>query len=224
MSEKSKYNGGFRKSDSRDRSADELRYSIRSLIEYLPWHSRTLYILTNNQIPKWLDTTYPRIQMVFHKDIFPEHITPTYDSSTIELFLDKIPGLTECFIYFNDDFFANNYIHPAYFFTSKTFYPKVYRSDRSRFRSPYKLHFLYLYHTFLQYATRDEDFPNKFGGNRKAREFKGYTLPANRTIEKYSVEIVPPKIIKSFIKYAQDSDVINRIKIISNILKIIKIF
>ena len=279
MSEKSKYNGGFRKSDSRDRSADELRYSIRSLIEYLPWHSRTLYILTNNQIPKWLDTTHPRIQMVFHKDIFPEHITPTYDSSTIELFLDKIPGLTECFIYFNDDFFANNYIHPAYFFTSKTFYPKVYRSDRTnlrvssikniikknklhkifqaskyftneiikeyfdkkfvyrneqhsgyvfyrdlfepfrqlfkeelkivcadRFRSPYKLHFLYLYHTFLQYATRDEDFPNKFGGNGKAREFKGYTLPANRTIEKYSVEIVPPKIVKSFIKYAKISD------------------
>jgi len=277
---KSKYNGGFREYNSRDRSADELRYSIRSLTEYLPWHNGTLYILTNSQIPKWLDTSNPRVKLVFHKDVFPEHITPTYDSSTIELYLDKIPGITERFIYFNDDFFVNNYIHPAYFFTSKTFYPKIYRKDEAklkrsyidkviqlndihkmfqaskfftneiikeyfdkkfvylngchsgyvfyrdlfepfrqlfkeelkmvcadRFRSPYKLHFLYLYHTYLQYATREDDFPNKLGGNGKAKEFKGYTLPANRTIKKYSVEIVPPEIAKKkIIEYAQISD------------------
>jgi len=125
--EKAKYNGGFRDSTSRDRSADELKYSIRSVEKYLPWHNGTIYILTHSQVPKWLDTSNPRIKMVYHKDIFPEHVYPTYDSATIEAFLDKIPGVTERFIYFNDDVFLNKYVHPCFFFTRENFYPQIYR-------------------------------------------------------------------------------------------------
>ena len=108
-----------------------MRYSIRSLTKYLPWHKGTIFILTNNQVPKWLDTSNPRVKVVFHEDIFPKYVTPTFDSNTIELYLDKIPGITERFIYFNDDLFVNNYIHPAFFFTSRTFYPKVYRKNKA---------------------------------------------------------------------------------------------
>jgi len=125
--EKAKYNGGVRAASSRDRSADELKYSLRSVEKYLPWHNGTIYILTHSQVPKWLDTSNPRIKMVYHKDIFPEHVYPTYDSATIEAFLDKIPGITERFIYFNDDVFLNNYVHPCFFFTRDNFYPNIYR-------------------------------------------------------------------------------------------------
>ena len=52
---KSKYNGGNRNVNSRDRSADELLYSLRSLRQYLPWHNGTIFIVTDNQIPKWLN-------------------------------------------------------------------------------------------------------------------------------------------------------------------------
>jgi hypothetical protein len=52
---KSKYNEGNRDANSRDRSAEELRYSIRSLKKYLPWHNGTIFIVTDNQIPKWLN-------------------------------------------------------------------------------------------------------------------------------------------------------------------------
>ncbi|ORX51511.1 hypothetical protein BCR36DRAFT_235123, partial [Piromyces finnis] len=118
------FNGGIRKVNSRDRSADELRYSLRSLQKYMPWHEGMIYIVTSQQIPKWLDTSHPRIKIIYHKDIFPPYIYPTYDSNTIELFFDKIPGITERFLYFNDDVFLNHYIHPCFFFTSNTFYPK----------------------------------------------------------------------------------------------------
>ncbi|OUM63912.1 hypothetical protein PIROE2DRAFT_69323 [Piromyces sp. E2] len=74
------------------------------------------------------DTSNPRIQMISHKDIFPEHYRPTYDSNVIELFFDKIPGITEYILYFNDDIFLNNYVHPCFFFTSENHYPKAYRS------------------------------------------------------------------------------------------------
>ncbi|OUM56432.1 hypothetical protein PIROE2DRAFT_18972 [Piromyces sp. E2] len=129
---KSKFYGGVRKVSSRDRSADELRYSLRSLEKYMPWHQGTIFIVTSQQIPKWLDTSHPRIKMVYHKDIFPPHIYPTYDSNTIELFFDKIPGISERFLYFNDDVFLNHYIHPCFFFTSSTFYPKVYRNVKRK--------------------------------------------------------------------------------------------
>lgn len=276
---KSKYNGGRREVSSRDRSADELRYSIRSLEKYLPWHTGTIYILTSQQIPKWLDTSNPRVKMVYHKDIFPTHIYPTFDSSTIELFFDKIPGISERFIYFNDDLFLNNYVHPCFFFTPKDFYPKIYRravtrlkkskideiirenniheiftaskyftseiikkyfdknfkyrdlyhtvhvfyrdlfepmrqlfyedlrlTTSDRFRNAYKAQSLYLYHSFLQYATQHKDFPNKMGGKGKAKNFKGYTLPENRTIKKYSCKVIAGVRNDKFMRFGKITD------------------
>jgi len=95
----------------------------------MPWFNGIIYIVTCSQIPNWLDLQNSRIKIVNHKDIIPNHIYPTFDSNIIELFFDKIPGITERFIYFNDDVFLSSYIHPSFFFTGKTFYPKMYRNE-----------------------------------------------------------------------------------------------
>jgi hypothetical protein len=39
---------------------DELRYSLRSLQQYMPWF-RHLYIVTHGQVPQWLDVSNPRV-------------------------------------------------------------------------------------------------------------------------------------------------------------------
>ena len=124
---KSKYNGGLKELNSRDRDSNELCYSLRSLKKYLPWHKGTIFIVTNNQIPDFLNINNTQIKIIDHKEIIPKNINPTFDSSTIECFFDKIPNITEFFIYLNDDVFFNNYVHPAFFFTSDKFYPKFYR-------------------------------------------------------------------------------------------------
>jgi hypothetical protein len=124
---KSKFNGGNKEVNNRDRSADELRYSLRSLKKYLPWHRGTIYIVTDNQIPKWLNTDNNQIKIINHQDIIPKYINPTFSSNTIECFLDKIPGISDTFIYLNDDFFFNNFVHPSFFFNSEKFYPKIFR-------------------------------------------------------------------------------------------------
>ena len=129
---KSKYNGGNREVNSRDRSADELRYSLRSLKKYLPWHNGTIFIVTDNQTPNWLNVDNNFIKIVSHEEIIPKYINPTFDSSTIECFLDKIPGIGEIFIYLNDDFFFNNYVHPSFFFSSDTFNPKIFRTNKEK--------------------------------------------------------------------------------------------
>ena len=49
---------------------DELKYSLRSIEQYAPW-IRKIFIVTDNQTPKWLDTSNPKVRVVDHKEVFP---------------------------------------------------------------------------------------------------------------------------------------------------------
>ena len=44
----------------------ELRYSLRSLEKHAPW-VRHVYIVTNGQIPSWLNLDNPRMTLVSHE-------------------------------------------------------------------------------------------------------------------------------------------------------------
>lgn len=47
----------------------------------------------------------------------PSSILPTFSSNVIESYLHLIQGLTDIFIYMNDDFFVRSTIHPSDIFT-----------------------------------------------------------------------------------------------------------
>ena len=81
---------------------DELKYSLRSVAQYAPWIHK-IYIVTDNQVPLWLDTSNPKVRIVDHKEIMPEICLPCFNSAVIEHFLYNIPGLSEHFLYANDD-------------------------------------------------------------------------------------------------------------------------
>src|SRR4051812_579402 len=55
--------------------------------------------------------------MVNHSDIIPREFLPTYNSNVIDSYLHLIPGLTDIFLYFNDDVFVNSPLHPSDLFT-----------------------------------------------------------------------------------------------------------
>ena len=114
---------------------DELKYSLRSAEKYAPW-IRKIFIVTDNQIPEWLDITNPKIKIIDHKEIMPEICLPCFNSNIIEYFLYKIPDLSENFLYANDDMFFNANVEPDFFFT-KNMLPVV-RLKRLSFG---KLHF-----------------------------------------------------------------------------------
>lgn len=83
---------------------DMLKYSIRSLEMYVPW-IRNVYLLTQRpQVPDWMDTSNPRLKIVHHDEVFDEKYLPTYSSNVIESYLSRIPGLSDYFLYMNDDF------------------------------------------------------------------------------------------------------------------------
>lgn len=89
----------------RFRDQGELRYSLRSLERHARW-IRHIFIVTNGQLPEWLETGNPRLKCVRHAEIFadPDNL-PTFNSHAIELQLHRIPGLSRRFLYFNDDLF-----------------------------------------------------------------------------------------------------------------------
>ncbi|GHF95064.1 stealth conserved region 3 domain-containing protein [Streptomyces albogriseolus] len=103
-------------SAARFRNRDELRYSFRSLDMYAPW-IRNIYVVTDRQVPQWLDVSHPRVRVVDHTEIFgSEGALPTYNSHAIESRLHHIEGLAEHFLYFNDDVFAARAVLPSLFF------------------------------------------------------------------------------------------------------------
>jgi hypothetical protein len=101
--------------DARFHDHDELRYSLRSLARYAPF-VRDVVLVTDRQVPPWLDTEHPRIRIVDHRDLLPPHCLPTFNSHAIETRLHHIPGLAEHFLYLNDDFFFGREVEPERFF------------------------------------------------------------------------------------------------------------
>lgn len=101
--------------------SDELNYCLRSIANNAP-DVRRIWIVTDGQIPilSGLPAALSaKISIVDHREIFAgyEAALPTFNSLSIETFLWRIPGLSEHFIYFNDDVFLTSRVKLADFFT-----------------------------------------------------------------------------------------------------------
>lgn len=107
---------------TRFNDAGEIDYCVVSLLKFAPW-IRTIFIVTDNQSPKLMQdivgTAYEnRIRLVDHRDIFKgyEDCLPTFNSSSILPMLWRVPGLSENFLFLNDDFFLISPVAPSDFF------------------------------------------------------------------------------------------------------------
>ena len=100
-----------RKMDSNGklRSQDHgtLRFAVRSVVDNIPF-MRNLILVTNNQVPSWINTTVPNLRIVSIDEMFKNksHV-PSFNSNGIEANLQYIPGLSECFLYLCDDYFIS---------------------------------------------------------------------------------------------------------------------
>jgi hypothetical protein len=83
----------------------EIAFSVQSVVKYLPW-VRTIYIVTDSQVPpvsrQLVDSG--RVRVVDHTALIPAEYLPTFSSRVIESCLYRIPGLSEIFLYNNDDY------------------------------------------------------------------------------------------------------------------------
>ena len=105
--------------DLRTAFNQELRYSLRSVRKYLPWVNH-IYILMNppKTKPSWFVDDYAKwVTVVDQYDTFPnKDDVPSTNSNAIEFTLHNIPGLSEHFIYLNDDVFIRRPLPYTHFF------------------------------------------------------------------------------------------------------------
>ncbi|MDA9865316.1 stealth family protein [bacterium] len=98
-------------------SNDEILYCLQSIENHAPW-VRTIWIVIDSETPDLSalsDQLRAKVQYAFHDDIF-EGFTdalPTFNSLAIESMIWRIDGLSERFVYFNDDVFLTAPLSPS---------------------------------------------------------------------------------------------------------------
>lgn len=102
-------------SECRYRENGLLRYWFRGIERFAPWVN-TIHFVTCGQKPSWLNNQHPKLHLVNHIDYIPQKYLPTFNSNTIEMNFHRISGLSERFVYFNDDIFLLQPVEPDFFF------------------------------------------------------------------------------------------------------------
>ena len=118
--EKSRYRedgGKFNLNNVRYRDWGLLHYWFRSVERYAPW-VRRIHFVTCGQVPDWMQTEHPKLHLVEHRDYMDEEYLPTFSSHPIELNIHRIQGLSEQFVYFNDDVYLTSPVKPEDFFVN----------------------------------------------------------------------------------------------------------
>jgi len=95
--------------------SDEIRFAVASILRFAPFIGR-IFIITDRQRPDldgFVKTNFPDnevpVIIVDHSVLFEgwQQYLPVFNSIAIETMMWRIPGLTERFVYLNDDtFFA----------------------------------------------------------------------------------------------------------------------
>ncbi len=100
---------------SRFRSWDNLQYLFRGIEKFTPWVNK-VYFITYGHLPKWLNIAHPKLVVVNHKDYLEEETLPLFNCNPLEINFHRIKGISDKFVYFNDDTFMLKPVAPERFF------------------------------------------------------------------------------------------------------------
>ncbi len=117
LGEKALYDGTGQIDDNEERyrNWELLKFWFRGVEKYAPW-VRKIHFITWGHLPKWLNTEHEKLHIVRHEDYIPHEYLPVFNSNLIEIYMHKIEGLSENFVYFNDDFLLIRDTKPEDFF------------------------------------------------------------------------------------------------------------
>lgn len=88
---------------------------IQCVRRFMPF-VRTVFVILARESQKraWMDEE--GVTVVYHRDIIPAEYLPTFNSCCIEMFLHRLPGLSERFLYGNDDMYPLSPLTESDFF------------------------------------------------------------------------------------------------------------
>lgn len=92
-----------------------LKYVFRSIEVHMPWINKVhMIVMSDSQVPNWINRE--TVDIITHDEFMPKELLPTFNSCTIDMFLSKLPRVSNNFIYSNDDLITFKNLQPSYFF------------------------------------------------------------------------------------------------------------
>jgi hypothetical protein len=187
-------------------SNNEIKYCVLSILKFAPF-IRNIYIVTDGQDPNLyqdVETYFPgrsqSLKIIDHKEIYKgyEQYLPVFNITSILTMIWRIEGLSDHFVFFNDDFFLIREIKPEDWFIDdqpvirgKWLFPP-YRKITSVFLK--NLNYKYLqrnkeYKPKLSFYIRQRNTAKLAGFNFRYFFHCHYPHPINRkTVEGYYAE------------------------------------
>lgn len=101
--------------DLRYQNWDNVQYIFRGIEKFMPWVN-CVFFITWGHLPEWLNIDCSKLRIVKHEDFIPQKYLPTFNINVIETNLHRIDGLSDNYIYFNDDMFPLQCIEEEYYF------------------------------------------------------------------------------------------------------------
>lgn len=121
---KAKYDGSINtskysmNSEKAYREWGTFKYWFRGVEQFAPWVNK-VYLVTDNQKPDWLNIDSDKLVLIDHKEIINNDFLPVFSANPIESNIHRIPGLSEHFVFFNDDMYLTAPVSPDDFFSDK---------------------------------------------------------------------------------------------------------
>lgn len=175
------------------RDLGTLHYLFRAFEQFTPW-VRKIHFVTFGHLPNWLNLKHPKLQIVNHRDILPEEALPTFNACTIEMGLKNIAGLSEKFVFFNDDLFIVKKTNQNRFFYNNL--PKDFLQVGILYHNGLFSHMIHEMMTLIseQIKTKDIFTTQLF--------FKTFNIRYNplKNIRTF-LSLIPSKTISRFIEY-----------------------
>lgn len=89
---------------NRFRDWNLMKYWFRSVEKFVPWVEK-IHFITWGHVPAFLNCNHPKLHIIRHENYMPQNALPTFSSHALEVNLHRIDGLSEHFVYLNDDTF-----------------------------------------------------------------------------------------------------------------------
>lgn len=105
--------------DKRYTDNHELKYVLRSIVKNFKDFNNIYLVVKDGQYPDYLVKEHPKLKVIHHSSIIPKECLPTFNSMTIEAYIHRIDGLSENYLYLNDDMLFLRKVPKTYFLENK---------------------------------------------------------------------------------------------------------
>lgn len=96
-----------------------LKYVFRSIETHMPWINKVhMIVMSDSQVPRWINRN--TVDIITHDEFMPKELLPTFNSCTIDMFLSRLPRVSNNFIFSNDDLITFKDLPSTYFFHGST--------------------------------------------------------------------------------------------------------